>query len=181
MAILDAFRRRSVRVATATVVAVVVFTALFFALKPAPNSEGSGNAIGNKAPAWSGPIINGSGSLSSQSTKGQWVILNFFATWCRPCQQETPGLVQFATAHHGSKSVRLVGIVYQDEPGAVRSFAATHGVSWPLLSNPKAKVTTDYAVLALPQTVVIDPKGVVVDRFTGGVTADLLNKAISGH
>ena len=181
MAILDAFRRRSVRVATATVVAVVVFTALYFAFRPAPPNGGSGNEVGDKAPAWSAPIINGSGSLSSQATKGQWVILNFFATWCVPCQQETPELVSFAAAHHNSKSVRLVGVVYQDTPGSVRSFATAHGVTWPLVSNPEAKVTTDYAVLALPQTIVINPKGVVVDRFTGGVTAALLDKAISGR
>ncbi len=164
------------RVGATAVAAVLVAVVIWAVTRPATSK--AGNLVGEQAPAWSGKVSNGPGTLSSASEHGHWVVLNFFATWCGPCQRETPALVGFAAEHAGSSSVRLVGVVYQDSSGAVQSFARSHGVRWPILEDPGGDIASAYSVFGLPESIVIAPDGRVADRFAGGVTVGLLDQAV---
>ncbi len=95
---------------------------------------------------------------------GRVVVVNVWATWCPPCVVETPGFVDLAGAFAGD--VQFLGVSVDDDPGAVRPFAARYDVTYPLLVGPNlAGPPLDASVL--PTTFVIDRRGRVRLRHEG--------------
>lgn len=129
--------------------------------------------VGRPAPAWSGRTVSGA-PLSLGALRGRWVVLNFFATWCGPCQRETPQLEAFAA---GGRA-RIVGVVYEDSPASARRFATSHGVTWPLVDDAAGAIGQRYQVGGLPVSFVIDPGGKLVRQVFGGVTVGGLDQII---
>ncbi|MDQ2727672.1 MAG: TlpA family protein disulfide reductase [Actinomycetota bacterium] len=161
-------RRAWAAVGAATAAVIVVAAVVGFATT-AP-SRASGPVLGQSAPAWSGTTLDGS-ALSSASERGHWVILNFFATWCGPCQRETPQLEEFAA---GGRA-RVVGVVFRDSAAAAGDFVRIHHVTWALVGDGAGSVGSRYRVVGLPVSFVIDPQGRLVKRVFGGVTAASLD------
>lgn len=162
-ALTKSLRPRVVGVAIAAV--VVVAAAAVVGFTTTTTSRASGPVVGRAAPAWSGTTLGGS-ALSSASARGHWIILNFFATWCGPCQRETPQLEEFAA---GGRA-QVVGVVFRDSVSAARDFARTHHVTWALIGDPAGSVGNRYRVVGLPVSFVIDPHGRLVKQLFGGVT-----------
>jgi thiol-disulfide isomerase/thioredoxin len=106
--------------------------------------------------------------------KDKPVIVNFWASWCPPCQQETPLLARWYKAQHGR--VNLVGLDENDTTANALKFARAKGVSYPLGVDPGPALVTAsaYGVIALPQTFFLNAQHRIVDRIYGAVTqADL--------
>ena len=139
-------------------------------------TRSGGSLSSSLAPAWSGTSLTGT-QLSSSGERGRWVVLNFFATWCGPCQAETPQLARFA-ATNSTRSVQVVGVLFDDSASSARAFAQRHGVTWPLLANTDDQISSAYRVSALPQSFVIRPNGTVAAHLYGGVTAAGLESLI---
>jgi len=99
---------------------------------------------------------------------GRPVIINFFASWCTPCQQETPLLARFYRSHHGH--VLVIGVDANDQSGAALKFVRAHGVSYPVAFDPSASVTVSYGVIALPQTFFLNAKHQIVRHVVGRLT-----------
>lgn len=106
--------------------------------------------------------------LSDQ--RGQWVILNFWATWCVPCVEEMPELQAIAEAH--ADELLVLGINISEDASDVRAFARDHNIQFPLLIDPPPSVAQDYQVISLPQTVIVDPSGELVWRQFGPIDLD---------
>jgi cytochrome c biogenesis protein CcmG/thiol:disulfide interchange protein DsbE len=101
---------------------------------------------------------------------GQPVIVNFFASWCGPCQHETPLLAGFYAAHHGQ--VQVIGIDSNDTTAAALRFVQSEHVGYPVGADPfPAKTATSYGVLALPQTFFLNARHQIVRHIVGQVTA----------
>jgi cytochrome c biogenesis protein CcmG/thiol:disulfide interchange protein DsbE len=159
--------------AVAAVAVVVIAAAAVVGFTTTGTSGASGPVVGRPAPAWSGTTLDGS-ALSSASERGHWVILNFFATWCGPCQRETPQLQAFAA---GGRA-RVVGVVFRDSVTAARDFVRAHHVTWALIGDGAGTVGNRYRVVGLPVSFVIDPHGRLVKQVFGGVTAAGLDAVV---
>jgi cytochrome c biogenesis protein CcmG/thiol:disulfide interchange protein DsbE len=108
---------------------------------------------------------------------GQPLIVNFFASWCSPCQTETPLLARFYRGEHGK--VALVGLDENDVLGSAMSFTRANGVSYPVGWDPQVTVASAYGVVALPQTFFLNAEHRIVDRIFGAVTQTTLRKGIA--
>jgi peroxiredoxin len=102
--------------------------------------------------------------------RGKWVLVNFWATWCPPCEQETPDLVALHNAHKGSDLV-VVGVALDSTRPAVAEFAAKHKISYPLVIGSYTMAEAEVGpVTALPTSYLYDPTGKLVSFQEGMVT-----------
>lgn len=113
--------------------------------------------------------------------KGSWVVLNFFNSTCVPCKREHPELVKFFEGQRdlGTRGAELYTIVNDDDEKAVRAFFEEFGGGWPIIRDDDARIAVDYGIAKVPETWLISPTGIVVERFTGQVTAELIGSAIA--
>jgi cytochrome c biogenesis protein CcmG/thiol:disulfide interchange protein DsbE len=120
----------------------------------------------SEAPAFSAPALDGDGRVSLAAHRGRPVVLNFWASWCKPCRDEMPELVRFADEHPG---VDVVGLAVNDAPADSRRFARAVGATFELGIDRDAQTAGDYGVTGLPVTVVIDAEGRVATTVFGPV------------
>jgi thiol-disulfide isomerase/thioredoxin len=103
--------------------------------------------------------------------------VNFFASWCTACKQETPLLGTFYRTEHAK--VALVGLDENDVLGNAMSFTRADGVTYPVGWDPQLSAADAYGVSALPQTFFLNAKHRIVDRIFGAVTLTDLSKGIT--
>ena len=103
--------------------------------------------------------------------------MNFFASWCEPCQQETPLLARFYRAEHAK--VAIVGLDENDVLGSAMSFTRKEGVGYPVGFDPEVVAASAYGVAGLPQTFFLDARHRIVDRVFGAVTQADINRGIA--
>ena len=99
--------------------------------------------------------------------KGQWVLLNFWATWCAPCRAEMPTLQALDTAMGDDFSVVTVATGRNSVEGIDKFFAEAGITSLPKLRDPKSELARNMGVLGLPLTVILNPEGQEVARLIG--------------
>ncbi len=110
--------------------------------------------------------------------RGQPVVLNFWASWCGPCRQETPALQQFAEEHG---NVHVIGVNQQEQPRTAREFAEEFGVTYPLPLDRTGEVSQGFRVnRGLPVTFFIDANGVIQEIHYSVVTEDDLREYAQG-
>lgn len=171
MTTLPVARRRRVRWIALTVLVLGAALVAVLATRPPANAtEVDTPLLGQPAPDITATTLTGQ-KWSLSSYRGRWVVLNFFASWCPPCQQEEPELVTFAFEHRSSADAALVGVVYDDAASSARSFLSSSGATWPALSDPGGQTALDYGVRGPPETFIVSPGGVVVVHLDGALTA----------
>jgi len=133
--------------------------------------QGSGNEakIGKTAPNFSLRRIDKPGTLQLASLRGKVVVLNFWASWCYPCNQEAPAL-EAATKKWG-KRVVVLGVDVNDPVGDARGFARKFKLSYPLVHDNHNVTSPKYGLTGLPETFFIDRTGKLVVHVAGQVEA----------
>ena len=99
--------------------------------------------------------------------KGQWVLLNFWATWCAPCRAEMPTLQALDAAMGDDFSVVTVATGRNSVEGIDKFFAEAGITSLPKLRDPKSELARNMGVLGLPLTVILNPEGQEIARMIG--------------
>jgi cytochrome c biogenesis protein CcmG/thiol:disulfide interchange protein DsbE len=141
------------RAVLALVAAIAFIGLLAFSLIAKGGAE---IAVGEPAPDAPIERLDGDGTISLADYRGQWVLVNFWASWCAPCETESPAIERFAREHRGELNV--LGINSEDNSVDADAFIEEHGLTWDM-----AKDTGDrsdaYGVLGFPQTFLVDPDG----------------------
>ena len=113
--------------------------------------------------------------------RGKVAVVNFWATWCPPCRQEIPDLVE-AYGKYKESGVEIIGIAVEDNLERVKDFTLSHEINYPLVSGKEKAIELMQAlgnsVAGLPYTLVLDAKGNVVAAKRGQMNAARLEKAL---
>jgi thiol-disulfide isomerase/thioredoxin len=129
--------------------------------------------VGHMAPQFTGANIQVAGGtdVSLRSLRGHYVFVNFFASWCGPCQQEAPDFIAFAYQNAPKEGADLVSVVFHDEVASAESFLKTQGAPWPAVDDPGGAIAAHYGVTSPPTTFLIDPSGrITVEPEIGPAT-----------
>jgi cytochrome c biogenesis protein CcmG, thiol:disulfide interchange protein DsbE len=124
--------------------------------------------VGQPAPEWKEPAVP-SGTLSLASLHGKAVYLNFFASWCPPCNEEAPTL-NALQKQYGSRGLQIVGIDVLENAGKAEQFRSAHRLDYPAVVDD-GTLRNQYDVNGLPVHVFIDRSGVVRDVVVGELSA----------
>jgi peroxiredoxin len=127
---------------------------------PAPIDRGS------RAPAFELPRVAGGAPVSLASLRGRVVLLNFWATWCRPCEDELPAMQRLHRGLEG-QGFELVAVSVDTDPAAVVAFRDRLGLSFTLLLDADQRVARAYQTFRYPESLLVDRDGVIVERFVG--------------
>ena len=130
--------------------------------------------IGRPAPRIVGETIDGD-AYDLADHRGEFVVVNFFATWCVPCIREHPELVEFERRHREAGDASVVSVVFDSRPEQVRAFFAENGGEWPVVLDPDGRTSLEYGVAGVPESYLLAPDGTVLVKIEGGVTASDLD------
>lgn len=149
--------------------AVVLVAALFGLLVWKIVSRQTPEAkINGPAPAFTLQRVDKTGTVSLASLRGHPVILNFWASWCAPCRDES-SVLESTYKRYRKRGLIVLGVDYQDLAGDARAFARKHGMTYPLARYTE-HVNTVYGVTGVPETFFINRHGKLVgDHIAGGV------------
>jgi peroxiredoxin len=124
--------------------------------------------VGQPAPQFSLPAVDGGAQVSLASTRGSVVVLDFWASWCQPCLAALPELDAMAR-ELGPRGLKILAINIDEDAASARAKLGKAPHLFTPLHDGASKVATQYGVGdALPATVVIDRQGVVKLFKTGG-------------
>ena len=160
-----------------TIVAVFIVAAAVISVISSPGSSASTSHTDPAAPAFTLAPLGGSGQrISLSQYRGKPLIVNFWASWCSPCQQETPLLAQWYKQQHGR--VDLVGLDENDSAADALKFAHAKGITYPIGTDAALAAASAYGVTGLPQTFFLNAQHRIVDRVYGAVTEAALAKGV---
>ncbi|MEO7666313.1 MAG: TlpA disulfide reductase family protein [Dehalococcoidia bacterium] len=111
--------------------------------------------------------------------RGHPVVLNFWASWCRPCRQEMPLLVD-ASRRYVDDGLVVIGLNLQEGKALIEAFADDYGIEFPLLMDRDGEVGDRYRLLGLPTTFFIDTDGVIQSVFTGPLEDKVDDQQVQG-
>jgi thiol-disulfide isomerase/thioredoxin len=147
------------------VIAAVVAAAVGFALWTSSSVPDPVNR-GSAAPAFALSKLPAPGDLSLDALRGEVVLLNFWATWCEPCEREMPAM-QRLHEKLGPDGLHLVAVSVDDTSDVVERFRQRFGLSFQILWDPDKRVSDVYQAYKYPETLLIGRDGIIVERYIG--------------
>ena len=172
--------RPMVIVAVALAVVVALLIAVLATRSPSGERSRQSPLLGRPAPAIVGTTLAGD-SFDLAEYRGRWVVVNFFATWCIPCVQEHPELAKFQARHAGTGDAALVSVLFDNTADEAQGFFTENGGDWPVVVDEAGAVGVDYGVARVPESFLVAPNGIVVQRLVGGVTAAEVDDLIAQY
>ena len=110
------------------------------------------------APAFDLPKLGGGGSTSLADYRGQVVVLNFWASWCKPCREESPLLERWHRRIR-DRGATVLGVDILDVTGRAQAFVDEFDLTYPMLKDKDGEGLDKFGVVAYPETFVIDRQG----------------------
>ncbi len=115
--------------------------------------------------------------LSDVVGKGNYVLLDFWASWCGPCRKAMPAIKSAQEAFKG-KPLKIIGVAVWDDPENSLAAAKQWGLTWPVWVNGQEDITTNYGISGIPCLILIGPDGTILARDFG---ADDLNAVLKKY
>lgn len=137
-----------------------------------------GTDEGDIAPDFELELLGG-GDAWLTDYRGHPIVLNFWATWCQPCRQEMPQLVQ-AYNEYKDEGLVVIGLNMQEGRDLIRPFAEDRGIDYPILIDRDGDIGDQYRLLGLPTTYFIDANGVIVSIFRGPLEDKVKDTNVQG-
>jgi peroxiredoxin len=125
-------------------------------------------------PAFSVHSLDGK-PLDSSTLRGKTYVVNFFNSWCIPCQQESPALKQFYAEHKNDPDFAMLGIVRDDETSAVKSYVKHEHIEWPVALDPDGSAALGFGTTGQPETYIVRSDGIAACGTLGPSTTALLD------
>lgn len=166
------------RGALGLLIAVLAAAALWFVLgqdeaavpvvrgAPAPPFSLPRHGSGGRSDASGAPGPGSAGMLSLDALAGRVVLVNFWATWCEPCEREMPAMQRLYERLPRDR-FELLAISIDEEPAKIDAFVTRYGLSFPILLDPGKQVATAYQTMGVPESLLVDREGRIVERYVG--------------
>jgi cytochrome c biogenesis protein CcmG/thiol:disulfide interchange protein DsbE len=155
-----------------SLVVLALVTVIGIKLARGPQQLGEVKLHPYPAPNFAVDLFDG-GRFSLDQERGKVVVLNFWASWCVPCQTEAPLLEDTYQRYH-PQGVDFVGVDIKDTPDDARNFLQRYTASYPNGFDAQKQIYIDYGVYGLPETFVVDRQGMVIHHVIGPVTQQQL-------
>jgi cytochrome c biogenesis protein CcmG, thiol:disulfide interchange protein DsbE len=142
------------------------------------SNEPEGEIAGEPAPELVLPRLSGNGTGSLEDYRGRVVVLNFWASWCEPCREESP-LLQRWHERLEKRGATVLGVDALDEIGHARAFIDEYGLTYPMLRDGDGSSREPFGILGFPETFVIDRAGRIAAIQRGPVTDDFMRERVA--
>jgi cytochrome c biogenesis protein CcmG, thiol:disulfide interchange protein DsbE len=154
--------KRATLIGAVAVAAAVA--AAFFVLRRAPQSAVE---VGQAAPDFTVPSFP-SGQARFHDRRGRVVLVNFWATWCPPCVEESPSLQKFSELMR-NQGVEVLGISVDQDPAALQKFIDQFHLTFTIGRDPNQKLAHRYGTFQFPETYIVDRDGRVAEKIIGPI------------
>ena len=104
--------------------------------------------------------------IELSSLRGRVVLLNFWATWCKPCEEEMPSMERLYRSLH-PQGLELIAVSVDEDPSLVEDFRDRMAVSFPIALDPDQEVSRLYQTRGFPESLLLDRDGTVLERYVG--------------
>jgi peroxiredoxin len=121
---------------------------------------------GQSAPGFELPVLGADAPVRLSDLRGRVVLVNFWATWCKPCEDEMPSMERLHRQLEG-QPFSLVAVSVDDNVEEVQAFRDRLQLTLPILLDPQKRVSAAYQAFRFPETVLIDADGAIAGRFIG--------------
>jgi len=130
------------------------------------------------APEFELPKLGGGGSTSLADYRGQVVVLNFWASWCKPCRDESPLLERWHRRIR-DRGATVLGVDILDVTGRAQAFVDEFGLTYPMLKDKDGEGLDRFGVVAYPETFVIDRQGRIAAVARGPVDDAFMRRNVA--
>ena len=133
--------------------------------------------VNEKMPEFELPSALGGKAVKSKDFSGKVLLVTFFATWCPPCRQEVPTLIQLQNDYE-SKGFSVIGLSVDKKKKVVVKMIKKEKINYPILMA-KSKTGKDFGgIVGIPVSFLVNKQGIIVKRYTGYIQKSLLEKDI---
>lgn len=158
-----------------SIILVVLLSAVIFALVTNLTKDKEIFQVGDEAPDFELAQINESNDLETvrlSDLEGKGVMLNFWATYCEPCEKEMPYMESLYPEY--KDDIEIVAVSLDANELVIQQFIDKYDLTFPVLHDTKSEVMDLYNVGPIPSTFFIDPEGKIVDKVAGALTLETL-------
>jgi thiol-disulfide isomerase/thioredoxin len=121
---------------------------------------------GDLAPPFALPSLADGAPVALEDLRGRVVLVNFWATWCKPCEEEMPAMQNLYRAL-GKEGFALIAVAVDRSRDDVVAFRERLGIDFPIVLDPAEKAAARYQTTGFPESILVDADGVIVERYIG--------------
>lgn len=158
------------RLAFRSIILLILVGAAAFALYQNVFADKDKVQVGKAAPNFITTDLEGN-TVSLKELQGKGVFLNFWGTWCKPCEKEMPYMNELYSSYK-EKGVEILALNADETEIAVKNFADQYTLAFPIAIDKGQEILNTYGVGPLPTTFLIDKNGKVIRKITGTQTKE---------